>query len=88
MLVHGDCPRGADRMAREWAAKNEVKEERHPADWNTLGKRAGFVRNTEMVNLGANVVYAYIRNNSRGATHTATLARDAGIPVVIRRYDD
>jgi len=38
VVVHGDCPTGADRMARNWAMHMHelgwaVAEERHPADW-------------------------------------------------------
>lgn len=41
-VVHGDCPSGGDRFAREfciWVNKNTSKatritEERHPADWS------------------------------------------------------
>ena len=36
VVVHGDCPTGADRLAREWCEKNQnaVTEERHSANWD------------------------------------------------------
>ncbi|MCX5253576.1 DUF2493 domain-containing protein [Streptomyces canus] len=88
-VVHGACPRGADAHAAAWCKTahcfdNAVSEEEHPANWQINGKRAGFIRNAHMVNLGADLCLAFIRNGSRGASHTAALAEQAGIPT--RRF--
>lgn len=85
-VVHGDCPNGADAFARAWCGVHvDVTEERHPADWDQHGKRAGFIRNAEMVALGADACIAFIYRESAGATHTATLAERAGIQTVYQR---
>jgi len=78
-IVHGGA-RGADQMAGAWARKYGLTEEVFPAQWSTHGRRAGFVRNTEMVATMPDVCLAFIRNGSRGASMTADLAEKAGIP--------
>lgn len=87
-VVHGDCPTGADFWAEEWCVGNFFVGEKYPADWKTHGKRAGFVRNAEMVKLGADICVAFIKNNSKGASMTARLAERAGIPTYIYREDN
>jgi hypothetical protein len=82
----------SDWIARQWGWRIE----RHPADWQREGRQAGFLRNTRMVSLGADLCPAFIApcadprcrrpqpHGSHGASHCADLAERAGIPV--RRY--
>lgn len=90
-VVHGDCLTGADRTAAHWAETMKtcggaVEVEPHPVDWRA-GKGAGPRRNAAMVALGADVCLAFIRDNSRGATHCASLAHEAGIPTHVYRWE-
>ena len=91
VVVHGACPKGADKIADTLARSHKVRREPHPADWDTYGRAAGFRRNAEMVALGANVCLAFIMpctdakcrrpgpHGSHGASHCARLADTNGI---------
>lgn len=81
IIVNGACPTGADHMAHEWARGYGAVIEAHPANWVRHGRAAGPRRNAEMVQLGADVCLAFIRNGSPGATHCAALAERTGIPI-------
>ncbi|MFE2850618.1 SLOG family protein [Streptomyces lavendulae] len=72
-LVVGDCQTGADRIAYQWAVAAGVPVDAHLADRT--------IRGEAMVKSGADLVLAFIRDDSRGASHTVDLARRAGIPV-------
>ncbi|MEV0363964.1 SLOG family protein [Nocardia fusca] len=80
VLVHGDS-RGADRIAasiwQSWGGKVET----HRADWDQYGKKAGPLRNQQMVAAGADICLAFNQADSAGTAHTMRLAREAGIQV-------
>jgi hypothetical protein len=86
-IVHGACPSGADFLASEWVKlirhdyRYTIMEERHRADWKRYRKSAGYIRNAKMVSLGADIVLAFIHNESKGASHTARTAEKAGLTV-------
>lgn len=84
-VIHG-AARGADRLAGEWARDNDVRELAYPADWATLGRRAGMVRNAMMLAQGKpNAVLAFHDNiaASRGTKNMVDRAIRGGIPVTL-----
>ena len=81
-LVSGACPTGADKFAEDYAKLWGWTIERYPADWNTYGRSAGPIRNKVMVESNPDICLAFIKNNSKGASGTANLARSKGINTV------
>lgn len=49
VLISGACPTGADQLAEQVWSQPRFPIHRMPADWDAHGRRAGFVRNQEMV---------------------------------------
>lgn len=91
-LIHGACPTGADAIADRIATGWRWQIDSHPARWRdisgALDRGAGFRRNVEMVNLLPDVVAAFIRNGSRGATHCTSVARNLHLRLVIHEVWD
>jgi hypothetical protein len=89
IVRHGDCPYGGvDRWAGVWARHNEHIEDPHPAPWKELGKAAGNVRNSHMVNLGADVCLAFPGPGSKGTIDCLNKAREAGIETFVFPWED
>lgn len=51
LLISGHATRGADARAEELWRAGGFEVEQLPADWERHGRRAGFVRNAEMIAL-------------------------------------
>jgi YspA, cpYpsA-related SLOG family len=79
IIVHGAAG-GADSIAHQEAQKLGLLVEPHPARWEELGKRAGYVRNKEMAELGADLCLAFWDGRSKGTMHMVDLAEEYGIP--------
>jgi hypothetical protein len=96
VLVHGDAPRGDRDAAGIWRGLGGQVQP-WPARWREHGddcrctnrngtcRFAGMRRNLAMVESAPALVLAFINRGSKGASHCAKAAKDAGIPVV--RYE-
>jgi hypothetical protein len=82
IVIHG-AARGADTMAGQIADSLGYEVHEYPADWRGKGKRAGILRNLEMLDQKPALVVAFQRNGSTGTQHTIDEARKRGIPVAV-----
>lgn len=74
--------RGVDTMARNYASSVGIEFTEYLAEWDRLGKRAGFIRNVTMVE-AADAVIAIWDGKSRGTKHSIDFARGSGKPVFV-----
>lgn len=94
VIVHGDCPTGADAMVETYATTNlelgrYVAVVPMPARWGRLGDAAGMARNREMLKvllvLGAHgydvAVVGAPMQGGRGTQGMMRIAKRAGVRV-------
>lgn len=90
IVVSGNC-RGADQLGEVWAARNKLKIKQFPADWENLGKRAGYVRNDQMAKFvradgNRGILIAFWDGESRGTKHMIDLAMKQCLKVYVIGY--
>lgn len=71
-IVSGGA-RGADKLGERYAKEHNLRLKIFPADWDKYGKRAGYIRNTEMAEY-ANCLIAFCDGKSKGTAHMIDLA--------------
>ena len=68
-IVSGGCPLGADSFAELIAYQNQVPIKIYYAEWNRLGKKAGFMRNAFIAG-DADVLIACVSEDRSGGTES------------------
>ena len=81
-IVHGGA-RGADTMAEHQAKIMGFTIERFLPDWETYGRRAGIIRNREMLDTWPDIVLAFWDGQSPGTADCVAEAQRRGIPVEV-----
>ena len=86
-IIHGASKDGADRIAHRLARERGFAIQTYPASWDSLGKKAGPIRNLEMTNSltpGRDLVIAFRATGpSPGTDGTIALAKERGITVKV-----
>ncbi len=78
--VVSGCARGVDTLGELYAKENNLPLYIFVANWELLGKKAGYLRNIEMAN-NAEALIVIILNNSRGSLHMFKTAKEKGLKV-------
>lgn len=78
VIIEGGA-RGADALARKWAGDWGIKCITEKADWDRHGKKAGPIRNREMMKHKPDLVMAF--PGGSGTANMISVAEEAGVPV-------
>ena len=77
--------RGADALGYRFAKEHDIVVYEFPADWNTHGKAAGFIRNKQMGDF-ADGLLAFWDGRSAGTKHMIEYMQGLGKPMQVVEY--
>ena len=80
-IVSGGA-RGADRLGELFAKQNDIPVKLFLPDWDTYGKAAGCIRNTQMAKYATHCV-VFVVNNSKGSSHMVSEAKKHGLVTTV-----
>lgn len=81
IIVSGGA-RGVDSLAEAAAYECHLRCVVYPADWERYGKKAGFIRNKDII-AAADRVIGFWDGVSKGTAHSLRLARSTGKPLSV-----
>jgi hypothetical protein len=83
-VISGMCEGSPDMHAVNWAVEHGIDYDPYPADWDQLGKRAGFVRNKQMADdSAADACLIVWDGESKGSLHMYDLAKAAQLDTML-----
>lgn len=77
--------RGADCWGVQYAREHGIPVLEFPANWRVLGKRAGMMRNLQMLEV-ADAVVAFWDGKSKGTHHMIRETQKRGLPLRVVQY--
>ena len=84
-FISGAARSGADRLVIDLIRKPFVCYE-YPASWDKFGKRAGYIRNSQMAKVATHLI-CFWDGRSKGSRHMITEALAHSLTVHVFRYD-
>lgn len=81
-LVVSGGARGADKLGEQWAVENNIKTLIFLPDWDKFGKRAGFIRNEDIIK-NCDCCIAFWDGQSKGTSHSISLCEKYNKPYKI-----
>jgi hypothetical protein len=79
--------RGADTVGVNWATAHGIPHMIHLPKWDIYGKRAGFIRNCDIIR-DCDTLIAFWDGKSSGTRHSTDLAKSMGKTVIIKSTND
>lgn len=70
---------GADKLGERYAEEKGYPVKKFAANWNELGKKAGYIRNEQMAQY-ADALIAFWDGKSKGTKHMIELAKKYNLP--------
>ena len=91
ILIISGGARGADWLGEKFASEFGLRMQRFPAMWDRYGRRAGYMRNTDMAkfaheNNTHGLLIAFWDGQSKGTKHMIDIAKKEDLRVSIVNY--
>lgn len=84
-LVVSGGAKGADSFSERWARENNIETKIYYPNWKLYGKKAGFVRNKDIV-INSDKMVAFWDNVSKGTLHSINIADCNNIPYKVVKF--
>ena len=78
-MVNGMAPMGVDLFCYQWATRKGIHVREFPADWTRDEKKAGVIRNQEMIDQNPDISVGLVFPGHRGTIDMTRRLRKAGI---------
>ncbi len=85
LFISGGAPSGADDLIIRWCKRFGYPCKEMPADWDNLGRSAGYVRNVEMAKVATHLLVFY-DGASPGTTHMLEQAEPDAYNLITKTF--